>query len=54
VECMDDLMGQSEALVNLAFNIINYQNSQSNAVLSVVSTVFLPLTFIAGIYGACM
>eukprot|EP00877_Chromochloris_zofingiensis_P007548 jgi/Chrzof1/3046/Cz12g09160.t1 len=51
VEDMDTLATQSKDLIDLIFNTINHANNQSMQTLAVVSTVFLPITFIAGVYG---
>ncbi|KXZ55465.1 hypothetical protein GPECTOR_2g1014 [Gonium pectorale] len=38
-------------LVGLIFNLTTHRQSQSTQTLAVVSTIFLPITFLAGVYG---
>lgn len=51
---LDALDSQTEAcrdLIDLAFNLIAHGTNQAMQALTVVSVLFLPLTFLAGIYG---
>ncbi|KAG2489960.1 hypothetical protein HYH03_011590 [Edaphochlamys debaryana] len=50
----EDLMSLSAEcgdLIGLIFNLTTHQQSQSTQTLAVVSTIFLPITFLAGVYG---
>ncbi|GLC47726.1 hypothetical protein PLESTB_000019200 [Pleodorina starrii] len=51
--CEDLLSLSSECgdLIGLIFNLTTLAQSQSTAALAVVSTIFLPITFLAGVYG---
>lgn len=49
-EC-DMLIGQIESSINLYFSIQGFRTNQIMQTLTIVSTIFIPLTFIAGIYG---
>ncbi|EFJ45984.1 hypothetical protein VOLCADRAFT_93751 [Volvox carteri f. nagariensis] len=51
--CEDLLSLSSECgdLIGLIFNLTTLQQSQSTQALAVVSTIFLPITFLAGVYG---
>eukprot|EP00775_Hariotina_reticulata_P002620 gene2620-2921_t len=51
VEDMDVLAEDARDLIDLIFNTISHQNNASMQMLAVVSTIFLPITFIAGVYG---
>ncbi len=39
-------------LIDLVFNLCAYRTNASMQYLTVVSVLFLPLTFLAGVYGA--
>ncbi|ORY46839.1 cora-domain-containing protein [Rhizoclosmatium globosum] len=39
------------ALMDLTFNMISHQTNENMKLLSVVSFVFLPITFVAGVFG---
>ena len=41
----------AKELLDLMFALTNYRSSTSNQTLAGVATVFLPLTWLAGIYG---
>ncbi|KAG2452416.1 hypothetical protein HYH02_002659 [Chlamydomonas schloesseri] len=50
----EDLMSLSAEcgdLIGLIFNLTTHQQSQYAQTLAVVSTIFLPITFLAGVYG---
>ncbi|GLI68158.1 hypothetical protein VaNZ11_012496 [Volvox africanus] len=51
--CEDLLSLSAECgdLIGLIFNLTTLQQSQSTQTLAVVSTIFLPITFLAGVYG---
>eukprot|EP00775_Hariotina_reticulata_P012011 gene12011-12155_t len=51
VDDMEVLSEDTRDLVDLVFNTISHNNNASMQMLAVVSTVFLPITFIAGVYG---
>lgn len=47
-----DLLGtQCRDLINLVFNTIQHQQNRAMQTLANVSAVFLPITFVAGVYG---
>ncbi|KAG2443964.1 hypothetical protein HXX76_002303 [Chlamydomonas incerta] len=48
---VDSLAQQAAQLTDLVFNLIAHRSNSSMRVLSVISTVFLPVTFLAGVYG---
>ena len=41
----------SDDLIDLIFNSVSHAQAQASQVLTIFSTVFLPLTFLAGVYG---
>lgn len=49
VEDMETLAVDARDLIDLVFNTIAHQNNNSMQMLAVVSTIFLPITFIAGV-----
>jgi Mg2+ and Co2+ transporter CorA len=51
VEDMEVLSEDARDLIDLIFNTISHQNNASMQMLAVMSTIFLPITFIAGVYG---
>ncbi|KAF9954617.1 hypothetical protein BGZ65_003916 [Modicella reniformis] len=51
VEDIESMLGLCEKLINLIFNIIAYDTNESMRRLSLVSIIFLPITFVAGVYG---
>jgi len=52
LENMDGLQGQARDLIDLVFNLIAHNTNKSMQTLSIMSTIFLPLSFLAGVYGA--
>eukprot|EP00198_Chlamydomonas_reinhardtii_P004082 XP_001693418.1 magnesium and cobalt transport protein [Chlamydomonas reinhardtii] len=48
---IDSLGTQASQLTDLVFNLIAHRSNNSMRVLSIISTVFLPITFLAGVYG---
>ncbi|KAG2443961.1 hypothetical protein HXX76_002300 [Chlamydomonas incerta] len=48
---IDSLGTQASQLTDLVFNLIAHRSNNSMRVLSIISTVFLPVTFLAGVYG---
>lgn len=48
---LDDMRNQSKTLSSLIFNTISIRASDSVKMLSLVSVVFLPLTFLTGYFG---
>ncbi|KAI8600526.1 hypothetical protein EDD21DRAFT_376938 [Dissophora ornata] len=51
VEDIDSMLALCEKLINMIFNIIAYDTNESMRRLALVSIIFLPITFIAGVYG---
>ncbi|KAF9962645.1 hypothetical protein BGZ70_008014 [Mortierella alpina] len=51
VEDIDSMLGLCEKLINMIFNIIAYDTNESMRRLALVSMIFLPITFVAGVYG---
>ena len=51
VEDMESLSLQAKELTDLIFNVLSFQTNASMSTLAVISTVFLPLTFLAGVFG---
>ena len=48
---IDSLCDMSKGLMDLMFNLTGYRSTVSGQVLAGISVVFLPLTWISGIYG---
>ncbi|KAF6265675.1 cora-like Mg2+ transporter protein-domain-containing protein [Scenedesmus sp. NREL 46B-D3] len=51
VEDMETLAEDARDLIDLVFNTIAHHNNTSMQMLAVVSTIFLPITFLAGVFG---
>ncbi|KAK3810357.1 MAG: hypothetical protein J3Q66DRAFT_352874 [Benniella sp.] len=51
VEDIESMLALCEKLTNMIFNIIAYDTNESMRRLSLVSIIFLPITFVAGVYG---
>ncbi|KAF5839166.1 cora-like Mg2+ transporter protein-domain-containing protein [Dunaliella salina] len=51
LDSINSLSEQCRDLIALIFNLAAHQTNQSMQALTVVSVLFLPLTFLAGIYG---
>ncbi|KAF9114703.1 hypothetical protein BGX27_010095 [Mortierella sp. AM989] len=51
VEDIDSMLSLCEKLINMIFNIIAYDTNESMRRLALVSIIFLPITFLAGVYG---
>lgn len=51
VEDMISLAEDAKDLIDLIFNTIAHNNNSSMQMLAVVSAIFLPITFLAGVYG---
>lgn len=51
VEEIETLEFQCRDLIDLIFNSISHQTNQSMQTLAIVSVIFLPISFIAGVYG---
>ncbi|KAG0055018.1 hypothetical protein BGZ83_009788 [Gryganskiella cystojenkinii] len=51
VEDIDSMLSLCEKLINMIFNLIAYDTNESMRRLALVSIIFLPITFIAGVYG---
>jgi len=51
VDNINTLQTWSKNLIDLIFNTIAYQTNESMKTLAVVSALFLPVTFLAGVYG---
>lgn len=50
-ENIDTLCAEAKDLIDLIFNTISHDTNQQLQALSIVSTIFLPLSFVAGVYG---
>lgn len=50
-EDLNSLSAECRDLIDLIFNLSAHAQSQSTHLLTVVSTIFLPITFLAGVYG---
>ncbi|KAF8061329.1 PAA2 [Scenedesmus sp. PABB004] len=50
-EDLDVLAEDTKALIDLIFNTVSHANNSSMQLLAVVSCLFLPITFLAGVYG---
>ncbi|KAG0321568.1 hypothetical protein BGZ99_003821 [Dissophora globulifera] len=51
LEDIESMLALCERLIDLIFNIIAYDTNESMRRLALVSIIFLPITFIAGVYG---
>ncbi|KAF9217176.1 hypothetical protein BGZ59_006058 [Podila verticillata] len=51
VEDIDSMLALCEKLINMIFNLIAYDTNESMRKLAIVSIIFLPITFVAGVYG---
>ncbi|KAL1923524.1 uncharacterized protein VTP21DRAFT_8504 [Calcarisporiella thermophila] len=51
VENLETLSKVADNLINLIFNTISYQTNESMRILSYLNMLFLPCTFLAGVYG---
>ncbi|KAF9927462.1 hypothetical protein BGZ67_007509 [Mortierella alpina] len=51
VEDIDSMLNLCEKLINMIFNLIAYDTNASMRRLALVSIIFLPITFVAGVYG---
>ncbi|KAF9096831.1 hypothetical protein BGX29_008425 [Mortierella sp. GBA35] len=51
VEDIELMLALCEKLIDLIFNIIAYDTNESMRMLAIVSIIFLPITFVAGVYG---
>ncbi|GAX82762.1 hypothetical protein CEUSTIGMA_g10188.t1 [Chlamydomonas eustigma] len=51
IEDIDGLQQQCGALSVLVFNILAHKQNRSMQMLSTMSSIFLPLSFLAGVYG---
>ncbi|KAF9321418.1 hypothetical protein BG003_001931 [Podila horticola] len=51
VEDIDSMLALCEKLINMIFNLIAYDTNESMRRLALVSIIFLPITFVAGVYG---
>ncbi|KXS12365.1 hypothetical protein M427DRAFT_137268 [Gonapodya prolifera JEL478] len=51
VENIDSLDRVAEDLINLIFNSLAFYQNQTMQTLTVANIIFLPLTFLAGVYG---
>ncbi|KAF9296329.1 hypothetical protein BGZ88_000120 [Linnemannia elongata] len=51
VEDIDTMLSLCEKLINMIFNLIAYDTNESMRRLALVTIIFLPITFVAGVYG---
>ncbi|KAF9427114.1 hypothetical protein BGZ94_005452 [Podila epigama] len=51
LEDIDSMLALCEKLINMIFSLIAYGTNESMRRLAFVSIIFLPITFIAGVYG---
>ncbi|KAF9125357.1 hypothetical protein BGX30_000507 [Mortierella sp. GBA39] len=51
VEDIDSMLALCDKLIDMIFNIIAYDTNESMRRLALVSIIFLPITFVAGVYG---
>ncbi|KAJ3344260.1 hypothetical protein HDU93_000050 [Gonapodya sp. JEL0774] len=51
VEGMEELERTCDGLIGLIFNLVSFNQNSAMSVLTIVSLFFLPLTFVAGVYG---
>jgi len=51
LDTCDSLLASLESLANLFFSVQSHRMNQVMKTLTIVATIFIPLTFIAGIYG---
>ncbi|GJJ70574.1 magnesium transporter [Entomortierella parvispora] len=51
VEDIDTMLSLCEKLINMIFNLVAYDTNESMRQLALVSMIFLPITFVAGVYG---
>ncbi|KAF9121431.1 hypothetical protein BGW39_010530 [Mortierella sp. 14UC] len=51
VEDIDSMLSLCEKLINMTFNLIAYDTNESMRHLALVTIIFLPITFVAGVYG---
>lgn len=51
IDDCDQLQHQLESYVNLFFSVQGHNMNQIMKMLTIVTTIFIPLTFLAGIYG---
>ena len=48
----EELVGSCKQLSDLMFSLASYHMSVSQQMLAGVAAIFLPLTYLAGVYGA--
>ena len=51
IEEMETLQNDAKDLMDLMFNLTGYRSTVSGSVLSGVAAIFLPLTWVCGVYG---
>ncbi len=51
VDTLDTYREMVSGLLEIHFSLVNYRMSEVMKVLTVIATIFIPLTFVAGIYG---
>lgn len=51
IDSCDMILGSLESATNLFFSVQGHRMNQVMKTLTIVATIFIPLTFIAGIYG---
>ena len=50
-DVVESLAGHADSLIDLYMNLVNLRMNEVMKVLTVISTLFIPLSFIAGLYG---
>ena len=51
LDSLEMMLMSSDSLVSLALNVASNQMNMVMKVLTIIATIFIPLTFIAGVYG---
>jgi magnesium transporter len=51
LERVDSARDQGKALMDLHIALVNYRTGEVTKVLTIIATIFIPLSFIAGVYG---
>ena len=51
IDSLDTYKDLTSTLMDLYMNTINYRMNEVMKLLTVITTIFIPLSFIAGVYG---